>query len=137
MMTYRIPAAIRPAVRAAALAMLAGLGACGSLPEMPGLGLGPAPRAAATAPMPAPAPQPTDPLAAFAATATPGAQVQLALDGVSTPARLQRVYMAASGRECREVLLGTGVEERSATLCRGAEGWQSARPLLRGSGPRS
>ena len=40
--------------------------------------------------------------------------------------------MAASGRECREVLIGTGLAERARLVCRGEGGWVPARPLLSG-----
>ncbi|MCX8134889.1 MAG: hypothetical protein N3D18_13115 [Roseococcus sp.] len=77
-------------------------------------------------------PRGADPLAAFAASAAPGAT------GVveGQPARLVRVYHAASGRECREVLLGTGLAQRAAVACRQPDGsFVSARPLLRGGQP--
>jgi len=71
-----------------------------------------------------------DALAAFAASARPGQSGMV--DG--QPARLLRVYHAASGRECREILLGSGATERTAVACRTAEGdFVPARPLLRGS----
>lgn len=82
---------------------------------------------------------PTDPLAAFAAGAQPGAASQIVLAG-GQPARvrLHRAYFAASGRECREVLVGTGLEERATILCQDPVlGWSVSRPLLRGSAPRS
>jgi 17 kDa common-antigen outer membrane protein len=82
---------------------------------------------------------PGDPIAAFAATATPGAERQVVLPGTgrSTRVRLLRAYNAASGRECREVLVGTGFEERSALVCRQEEGWATARPLLQRGGTRA
>ncbi len=84
-------------------------------------------------PVPAAVPavaRPDDPLAAFAATATPGRPGSVQ----GQPARLVRSYNAASGRECREILLGTGVTERTAVACRGVDGsFVSARPLLRGN----
>ncbi len=91
---------------------------------------------------PAPAPRPApvavrppvnDPLAAFAASAAPGAQASMPGGG---SVRLARAYTAASGRECRELLLGQGVEERGATYCREEQGWVAARPLLRGGTAR-
>ena len=80
-----------------------------------------------------------DPIAAFAATAAPGAegQVRLPGSGRSVRVRLLRAYYAASGRECREVLVGTGFEQRSSLVCRQEEGWAVARPLLLGSGSRT
>lgn len=128
----------RRAGRLATLVLLAGLAACGSGSGLVPFG-GAGPRLGTAAPVAAPvaAPRLADPLAAFAANATPGAEAQVVVDGAATRARLQRSYVAASGRECREVLLGSGVEERSAILCRGDEGWLAARPLLRSGSPRS
>ncbi|MFN3447103.1 MAG: hypothetical protein ACK44F_00260 [Roseococcus sp.] len=134
-------------MRAALPALLAGLLAgCESLPgvSMPAMTLPdlsflrPAPSGEAEAPAPIaaaavePAPRGSDPLAAFAASATPGAT------GVveGQPARLLRVYHAASGRECREVLLGTGMSQRAAVACRQPDGsFASSRPLLQGGRP--
>ena len=91
-------------------------------------------QAATTALVPAPAP--TDPVVAFAAQAQPGQEWRILLaDGQSTPARLARSYHAASGRECREVLLGTGAGQQSQLVCQAETGgWVAARPLLRGGG---
>ncbi|MCO6419276.1 hypothetical protein JYK14_24400 [Siccirubricoccus sp. KC 17139] len=77
---------------------------------------------------------PADPLAAFAATAAPGSQGSVALAGTGQVARVRllRSYVAASGRECREVLVGSGYDERSRLICQGETGWVEARPLLRG-----
>ncbi len=87
-----------------------------------------------------PAVQAADPVAAFAATATPGAEGQVVLADGGRPARVRllRSYQAGSGRECREVLVGSGLEERAALACRDGETWVATRPLLRGSwfGPR-
>jgi hypothetical protein len=47
-------------------------------------------------------------------------------------ARFGRSYFAASGRECREVLMGQGIEERSALYCNQDGAWMPARPLLKG-----
>jgi hypothetical protein len=79
-------------------------------------------------------PAPTDPVVAFAAQAQPGLESRILLpDGQSTTARLARSYSAASGRECREVLLGTGAAQRSQLVCQAENGgWVAARPLLRG-----
>ncbi|MBB3896851.1 DVU3141 family protein [Roseococcus suduntuyensis] len=74
--------------------------------------------------------QPEDPLSLFAASARPGQPGTVQ----GQPARIVRVYNAASGRECREVLLGSGTTERTAVVCRTPEGsFVAARPLLRGS----
>lgn len=82
------------------------------------------------------APAAADPVAAFAASAAPGSETVAVLPetGGRARLRLQRAYTAASGRECREVLIGTGLEERSRLVCRDETGWVAARPLLRGSG---
>lgn len=70
-----------------------------------------------------------DPLAEFAATASPGSVGNVNGERV----RLARAYNAASGRECREVILGFGGSERAAVACREADGsFVSSRPLLRG-----
>jgi hypothetical protein len=84
--------------------------------------------------IPAAPPPPTDPVAAFAAQAQPGSEARILLaDGQSTTARLARSYSAASGRECREVLLGTGAAQHSRLVCQAENGgWVATRPLLRG-----
>jgi hypothetical protein len=74
---------------------------------------------------------PSDPLAAFAASAAPGTEGVVQGERV----RLARAYAAASGRECRELLVGSGAGERSALVCRDEiSGWALTRPLLRGGG---
>ncbi len=92
-------------------------------------GVGPAPGAeAAIAPI-------SDPVVAFAASAGPGAQetVTLPSTGQTVQLRLVRAYAAASGRECREVQMGTGGGSSSRLLCSAGSGWIEARPLVRGS----
>jgi hypothetical protein len=75
-------------------------------------------------------PRGADALANFAATAEPGSVGSVN----GERARLSRAYNAASGRECREVILGFGNQERSAVACRDASGnFVSSQPLLRGS----
>lgn len=75
-------------------------------------------------------PRGPDPLAQFAATATPGSVGTVQ----GERARFARAYNAASGRECREVILGFGNSERIAVACRDASGnFVSSQPLLRGS----
>jgi len=77
----------------------------------------------------------TDPLSQFAMASGPGTEGQVVLaSGVSERARVLRAYSAASGRECREVLLGQGGAERSELICGDAGGFQVARPLLRSGG---
>ena len=77
----------------------------------------------------------SDPVVAFAASASPGAEdtVLLAETGQSARVRLVRAYAAASGRECREVQMGTGGGSSSRLLCSAGTGWLEARPLIRGS----
>ncbi len=105
-----------------ALLLLAG---CDS-PAVTDAGAAPATTAAAVAP------PPSDPLLAFAASASPGAESVVQGQRV----RVGRAYAAASGRECRELLVGSGIGERSAVVCNDpVGGWTHARPLLRGSGP--
>lgn len=75
-------------------------------------------------------PRGPDPIAVFAATASPGSVGSVN----GEQARLSRAYNAASGRECREVILGFGGSERVAVACREADGsFVSSRPLMRGS----
>lgn len=109
------------------------LSGCAGMSSMPGPD---AAQAGATAPVAvAPAPA-ADPLAAFAATAAPGTEGQVPLPGAGRSARVRvlRAYYAASGHECREVLIGSGLEERSSLVCRQDGTWAAVRPLLRGSG---
>ncbi len=75
----------------------------------------------------------SDPVVAFAASAGPGAEetVTLPSTGQTVRLRLVRAYMAASGRECREVQIGTGGGSATRLLCRAGTGWREARPLLR------
>lgn len=78
---------------------------------------------------------PMDAVVAFAAQAQPGAEALVTLNtGRSARVRLLRAYNAASGRECREVLIGGGIEERSRLVCQSGDQWADARPLLRGGG---
>jgi len=90
----------------------------------------------ATMVVPTAAAAPQDPLATFAAAATPGSETVLTIPGTGRTerVRLQRAYFAASGRECRELLIGSGMMERSTLICQDETGWSPARPLLKGSG---
>ena len=83
-------------------------------------------------------PVPTDPLAAFAAQGMPGSQQTIVLaDGSTALVRMTRSYYAASGRECREVLVGSGMAQRVQVVCAGEDGgWSASRPLLPGGGVR-
>lgn len=86
------------------------------------------------APVATPAP-PTDPLAVFALAAAPGTESMVTLaNGTSIRARVQREYAAASGRTCREVILGSGLQERTQLVCSGQDGSHLTPPLLRGGG---
>ncbi len=78
---------------------------------------------------------PADPVAAFAAAASPGSETVAVLPEAGGNARLRllRSYAAASGRECREVLIGAGLTEWTRLVCRNeGGGWAAARPLLSG-----
>jgi hypothetical protein len=79
---------------------------------------------------------PADPLVAFAAQAAPGTERRVVLvDGSPALVRLTRSYYAASGRECRELLVGSGMAQRVQLVCSGDDGaWNTARPLLPGGG---
>ncbi|MBU8541226.1 DVU3141 family protein [Falsiroseomonas tokyonensis] len=84
---------------------------------------------------PASAPASTDPVVIFAGQAAPGTSQRIALpDGQTAQVRVVRAYNAASGRECRELLVGSGMVERSRLVCAVPGGWVEARPLLRGGG---
>ncbi len=77
---------------------------------------------------------PTDPIAVFALNTPAGGSGVVNMGGVSQSARVQRVYHAASGRECREVVLGSGGAERAQVVCTDAAvGTRLTPPLLRGS----
>lgn len=92
----------------------------------------PAPMAASSVPMAA---APMDAVVAFAARAQPGSEAVVTLEsGRSIRVRMLRAYNAASGRECREVLIGGGLEEQSRLVCQAGDQWADARPLLRGGG---
>lgn len=116
-----------PTPRGLAFLLLLGLAACGGgatqqgrtgTPEATGLAA------------------PADPIASFAARAQLGAESRIVLaDGQPATVRLARSYFAASGRECREVVVGTGTTQRAQVVCQGEGGaWVAARPLLRGGG---
>jgi hypothetical protein len=119
----------------AALAVL--LAACDGAPRLgsPFTGSGTDSATVASAALPpvaagAASARPGDSLASFAATAGVGSTGMV--DG--QPARLARSYIAASGRECREVVLGAGGGQRAVVACREADGqFVSVRPLLRGA----
>jgi hypothetical protein len=117
-------AALRTSTPAALLGALLLLGGCG------------AGRQAAT-PVAAPAPVAAkqDPLGQFVGAMPAGRAGTVVLaDGRTTEARVVRAYAAASGRECREVILGSGTAGRASLLCQSDGQWVAARPLLLGSG---
>lgn len=104
------------------LALLPGCGL-----QMPDFSTG---TATAAEPVISTVPRGPDPLGDFAMTATPGSFGTVN----GERARLVRSYNAASGRECREIILGSGGSERAAVACRNASGqFVSSTPLLRGS----
>ncbi|WP_241671067.1 DVU3141 family protein [Dankookia rubra] len=89
--------------------------------------------------MPAAAPPPSvaqqDPLGRFVGSMPPGqAGTVMLADGRTTEARVVRAYAAASGRDCREVILGAGTAGQARLLCQSEGQWVAARPLLLGSG---
>jgi hypothetical protein len=80
-----------------------------------------------------PPPVSTDPIIAAAARARPGQDERVTLEnGQAASVRVVRIYHAASGRECREVVVGAGLDERPRLICAAETGWTEARPLLRG-----
>jgi len=115
---------------ALALGLLAGCGAgSGGLRSPFGAGRSATPAAAT------PIPPSNDPVIAYAARALPGQEGRVTLaGGQSATVRVVRAYIAASGRECREVLVGAGLAERTRLVCAAETGWADARPLLRGGG---
>ncbi|WP_187830222.1 DVU3141 family protein [Siccirubricoccus phaeus] len=107
--------------------LLGGMALAGCISPMEGGGAD----GAATV-LPASYAMPADPLLAFAANAAPGSESAVTLaSGQTARVRLLRRYTAASGRECRELLIGRGYDERSRLVCQGETGWVEARPLLR------
>jgi hypothetical protein len=110
-----------PLVLFGALLLLAG---CGADRQM-----------ATPAAAPAPVVAQQDPLGQFVGSMPPGQAGTVVLaDGRATQARVVRAYAAASGRECREVILGAGTTGRASVLCQSEGQWVAARPLLLGSG---
>jgi hypothetical protein len=75
----------------------------------------------------------SDPVVAFAANASPGAEDSVVLPSTGQTARLRMVrsYAAASGRECREIQVNTSGSAHTRLLCSAGTGWREARPLLR------
>lgn len=87
-----------------------------------------APDEAAAAPI-------TDPVVAFAAAGAPGSEESVLLPSTGQSARLRmvRAYAAASGRNCREVLVRTDGSTQTRLICGAGERWREARPLIQGS----
>lgn len=129
-MSLRIRLPALPLMLAAAL-----LAGCAQMPAMPSLGGDGASAAGPAAPQPVAVPRPAagDALGGFLADAAPGASG--VLPGLG-PVRVARAYVAASGRACRELLLGGGAEERSVVYCESGGAWAPARPLIRGGTAR-
>ncbi len=130
-MTARKALSLRPARATAAWLVAAlALAACGAREAA-------APPSAPAPPAPVAAASGGGSLAAFAASATPGQEGVVVENGVASRARLARVYQAASGRECREVVFGSGPAQRARLACRGEDGvFAEARPLLRAGAAR-
>jgi hypothetical protein len=88
--------------------------------------------------VPAAAGRTADPVVAFAAASSRGAETTIVLPETGQAARLRVVesYAAASGRECRVVaIVGGGGPDRTRTICGDpVYGWSDVRPLLRGGG---
>ena len=75
-----------------------------------------------------------DPLSQVALANGAGAEGLIPVaGGASERARVLRAYTAASGRQCREILFGNGIGERSQLVCGDAHGFQMAPALLRGA----
>lgn len=90
-----------------------------------------APEAAAVAPI-------SDPVVAFAAAGAPGSEETVVLPSTGQSARLRmvRAYAAASGRNCREILVRTDGSTQTRLICGAGNGWREARPLIQGSAAR-
>lgn len=128
----RFPTTLPAALTAAAL-LLAGCG--GSIPGSAVFSAlsSPAVPPPAGATLAAPV-TPSDPLAAFAMATPAGGRGSISVNGIAQPVRVMRVYHAASGRECREIVLGAGSAERAQLVCSDPEsGMRLTPPLLRGS----
>lgn len=121
-----VPHAVRRAHLAIVPALLLALSGC----EAPGAGSAPQTVAAPA--------QSLHPVTAFAAESAPGAvgQVVLPETGQMAHLRLVRAYAAASGRECREVLVRSSGQERTRLFCHDGQTWIEARPLVSGAAAR-
>ena len=127
--------AIRPlcAVLAACLSLA---GCADYLPDMSGITSGLSatmvpPPVGSTPPPPVAS---LDPLSQFALASGPGTEGTVVVAGGAVQrARVVRAYNAASGRQCREIVFGSGMGERAQLVCGDAHGFQMAPPLLRGA----
>jgi len=81
--------------------------------------------------------RPMEPLAAFAGRALPGQEdrVEPSPGAPPVPVRLTRAWFAGSGRQCREVSIGSGREPMTRIFCQEGASWVAARPLLQSGGP--
>ena len=127
--------------RMCALAVVLAVAGCADyLPDVSGLVSG---LSSPQVPPPVGAPPPPpisslDPLSQFALASSVGAEGSVPVaGGAPERARVLRAYTAASGRQCREILFGNGIGERSQLVCGDANGFQMAPPLLRGSAASS
>lgn len=75
-----------------------------------------------------------DAVADFAAQAGSHDETQVVLaDGQTATLRMVRHYFAASGRDCREILVRTNSAQASRLVCKADDGnWMTAQSLLRG-----
>lgn len=125
------------AFRMSCVAVALALGGCAEyLPDVSGLVSGLSSHLVPP-PVGSPPPPPVsslDPLSQFALASGQGTEGTVAVaGGVAERARVIRAYNAASGRQCREILFGNGIGERSQLVCGDANGFQVAPALLRGA----
>lgn len=80
----------------------------------------------------------SDPVVAFVAESTPGAEgsVVLPSTGQTALVRVVRSYASASGAECREAAVRTAGSTSTRLICRAGTGWREARPLIRDASAR-
>jgi hypothetical protein len=76
-----------------------------------------------------------DVVANFATQANAGDEAQVILaDGRTATLRMVRQYFAASGRDCREVLMRTGSAQNLRLACKADDGAWMTTPSLMGGG---
>ncbi len=80
----------------------------------------------------------SDPVVAFAASGAPGSEETVVLPSTGQTARVRmvRAYAAASGRDCREILVRTDGSTQTRLICRAGNGWREARPLIQDASAR-